>query len=310
MTSNKIFGTIMSMALVCAMASCSVLKGKDKAQAEPSQKPAVEAQAPAQPTQASPAEAEVENIAGTPVAKPASSAAPGSRLINQLNGEWLIIEAGQYKINRDEEMPYVNFSEADGKFYANNGCNLLNGNFRFKDADKVEFANVISTRMYCPDVKFDNAINLVLSDGKAFTAKLETKGNESYMHLYDASGSKVMTLRKHNLEALNGEWDFATIDGQKVGLDGVDIFFDVAESTVHGNTGCNYFNGGITFDPQKANSIAFMQMAVTMRMCENSDIERKMLVALEQTTTYSIDGKKLTFYDDAGHEVATLTRSK
>lgn len=312
MINNKILSGILATALVSAMASCSIFKGTggNSSGAGSGVKPAVVTPAPSQAEPSVTAPEVQDNIAGTPVTKAATAESPASELANKLNGEWTIVEAGQYKIDRDEEMPYVNFSEADGRFYANNGCNVVNGNFTFKDADMVAFSNVITTRMYCPDVNFENAINLVLADGNAVKAKIERKGNENYLRLYDSAGNKVMTLRKHNLEVLNGQWNFSTLDGQKVGLDGVNIFFDSEENTVHGNTGCNYFNGGITFDAQKPNSLSFMQMAVTMRMCENSDIERKMLVALEQTATYSIDGKTLTLYDEKGQPVATLTREK
>lgn len=307
MNSNKILSGLMAAAMICAMASCSSTKktGKTSAPAPaPSQEETV-APVPAQ----HPVKAEQTggNIAGTPIDRAASSGSPASQLANKLNGEWIIVEAGKHKISRDEEMPYVNFTEGDGKFYAFNGCNVLNGNFLFKGEDEILFSNVITTQQYCPDVKFDMAINSILADGAAVSARVEKVGNETYLYMASSGGAK-MTLRKHNLEVLNGLWKFSTIDDQKVGIDGVNIFFDIPEQTVHGNTGCNSFNGGIAIDPQKANAISFSQMAVTMRMCENSDVERQMLVALEETVTYSVDGNTLILYGDRGQKVATLVR--
>lgn len=308
MNKIRILGAIMSAALVLAMASCSASKRAGKTPDQSGVKtesPASQKQEPAQPAQT---RQEPDNIAGTPVNRSASSGSATSVLAGKLNGEWVIMEAGKYKISREDDMPYINFSESDGKFYASNGCNIVNGNFLFGGADKITFSNVISTRMYCPDVKFDSAINAVLADGVTVTASVETKGNEAYLYLSDDAGARLMTLRKHNLEALNGQWKFTQLDGQKVDVEGVDIFFDIPEQKVHGNTGCNYFNGGIMIDPQKPNSISFAQMAVTMRMCENSDTERKMLVALEETSTYSVNGKTLHLYNDKGQEVAALSR--
>lgn len=291
---------------IMAVTGCSSSKSAGK-QAAPSEPQKVEAKVEKPSAAAANVAAPVENIAGTPVTQAASSASPASQLSGKLEGEWLIVQAGKYKISSDGEMPYVNFSELDGKFYANNGCNVLNGNFLFKGADQVEFSNVISTQMYCPDIKYDAAVNTVLSDGKLVGARVETKGNETYLYLAGENGA-AMTLRKHNLEALNGLWKFVKLDGKKVEVDGVNIFFDISELTVHGNTGCNYFNGGITVDPQIANSVSFSEMAVTMRLCENADVERQMLVALEEASTYSVSGKTLTLYGDNGQEVATLTR--
>lgn len=307
MNSNKIFGALLSAGLLWAMASCSASKSTGKVSPAPAGGASTEAPAPQPPAPSRPAQS--SNIAGTPVNLAAASASPSSVLIGRLNGEWVIVEAGKYKISRDEDMPYVNFSEADGKFYANNGCNVVNGNFLYEGADRMAFSNVITSMAYCPDVKFDDAISAVLADGKVVTAKVAAQGNETYLYLTDAAGAKLMTLRKHNLEVLNGQWRFTTLEGKKVEVEGVDIFFDIPELTVHGNTGCNSFNGGIIIDPQKANSISFSQMGVTMRMCENADTERKMLVALEETSTYSVSGKTLRLYNDKGHEVAVLTRT-
>lgn len=308
MNKIKIFGAIMSVGLVLAMASCSASKRAGKVPAPDTGK--TEAPAPVQDKPERPEQNRQEpvNIPGTPVSRSASSGSATSVLAGKLNGEWVIVEAGKYKISREDDMPYINFSESDGKFYASNGCNIVNGNFLFGGVDKITFSNVISTRMYCPDVKFDSAINAVLADGVTVTASVETKGNEAYLYLSDNAGSRLMTLRKHNLEALNGQWKFTRLEGKAVDVEGVDIFFDVPEQKVHGNTGCNYFNGSISIDPQKPNSISFSQMAVTMRMCENSDTERKMLVALEETSTYSVNGKTLHLYNDKGQEVASLSR--
>jgi len=308
MNSSKIVGGLLSATLVWALASCSATKGTGKAPVPGTGKTEAVVQAPQQPAQPVQTPQGSENIAGTPVNQSALSGSSMSQLAGKLNGEWVIVEAGKYKISRDDDMPYINFSESDGKFYANNGCNIVNGNFLFNGADKVTFSNIISTRKYCPDVKFDNAINAVLADGNSVTARIEAKGNETYLYLANNAGKSVMTLRKHNLEALNGQWMFSTLEGKKVEVDGVNIFFDIPEQKVHGNTGCNYFNGTITIDSHKPNSISFSQMAVTMRMCENSDTERQMLVALEETSTYSVSGKTLRLFNSKGHEVATLTR--
>lgn len=304
---SKTLTTILASALVLmGAASCSTLGSKSKKATTETVKPQTEApskQKPAVNTQLP-----VENLNGTPVEQAAASVAPNSALVNSLNGEWIITEAASYKISRDEDMPYVNFTEADGKFYANNGCNVLNGNFLFKGVNQVTFSNVISTMMYCPDVKFDHAISSVLQDGSVVTVTIETKGQETYMQFRNSANKVLMTMRKHNLESLNGLWKFQTIEGEKVEGKGLNIFFDIPELSVHGNTGCNYFNGTIVIDPQKPNSISFSQMGVTMRMCENADLERTMLVALEETASYGLDGNKLILYDLSGKKLATLNK--
>ncbi|MCM1452847.1 MAG: META domain-containing protein [Clostridium sp.] len=308
MNKTNIFSWLLCVLMACAIAACSTSKNAGKANSTQTAEARTETPAPKPSSSSANSSQQSENIAGTPVSRAAASLSPSSVLAGMLNGEWYIVEAGKFKISRDDEMPYVNFSETDGKFYANNGCNVLNGNFLFEGQDQIVFSNVISTQMYCPDIKYDMVINSMLKDGISATARLERKENVEFLYLTNKGGAVTMTLKKHNLEAINGLWKFSAIDGQKVNVDGIDIFFDVAELTVHGNTGCNYFNGGISIDPQKINAISFSEMAVTMRMCENSDVERQMLVALEEAATYAIDGNTLCLYNDRGKEVAKLVR--
>ncbi len=40
------------------------------------------------------------------------------KLAGALHGEWVIIAAGKTKIERDEDMPYINFDTTDGRVYA------------------------------------------------------------------------------------------------------------------------------------------------------------------------------------------------
>ena len=50
-----------------------------------------------------------------------------------LNGEWIIVSAGGKSIETIDEMPYLTFEKSTGKFYASNGCNVLNGTFTLDD---------------------------------------------------------------------------------------------------------------------------------------------------------------------------------
>lgn len=231
-----------------------------------------------------------------------------SPLLGKMNGEWVIVGVGQNTIVRDANMPYIYFDESDSRFYASNGCNTLNGTYKLSGSN-VTFANGLSTLQECPDVAYTSDISKALGDGVTLAANYEHKGQESYIYLRNRSGANVLTLRRHNMETLTGQWIVSEIEGEKINDPELNIFIDIPELKVHGNTGCNYFNGSVLIDPVYPNSISFSQMGVTMRMCEKSDLERKYLVALEQAQSYRLsDANTLLLLNDHGKTVLTLKR--
>lgn len=211
---------------------------------------------------------------------PATSAA----LEKELEGEWIIVGAGSKVINRDEDMPYIYFVPEEHRFYGSNGCNILNGIYSVS-ADKITFSNVLSTMKYCPETDFDADVNMAIQDGKTVGAYVKKIGNESYLYLNNSAGKALLTLCRHNLNFLDGNWMVTQINGHSVNDEECNVFFDIKEGKIHGNTGCNYFNGTITMDPVGANSINFSGMGVTRMACPKGDQERMMLVALEEVTT-------------------------
>lgn len=206
-----------------------------------------------------------------------------AQLREMLAGEWLIVKAGTEDIAEEEDMPYINFDPAENRYYAYNGCNYLNGAI-ILDERHVTFANSISTMRYCADKGYDVAILTALNDNKPMRITFRQSDGASFIDLYGGSKDTSLTLRRHNMEFLNGHWRVTEINGNAPEV-AADIFFDIAELKIHGNTGCNYFNGVIYIDPSHGNAIDFSQMGVTRMACPNTQQETAMLVALEQTVT-------------------------
>ncbi len=231
-----------------------------------------------------------------------------SEVLGKLNGDWSIVNVNNKALVVDNNQPYLIFETEKNQFYASNGCNILNGDFSLLSNGQVQFSNVISSRMACPEQWYIDAINKVLTDGVSVKIKSYTQGNESYLDLLSSSGNKLMTLRRHNMEMLNGKWLVTQIGERHVDNPEVNLFFDIPELKVHGNTGCNFFNGEIHIDAQVPSSISFSQMAVTLSACPDSDVEMAMLVALEETHTYRIQGSSLSFLNANGKTVMKLNR--
>lgn len=228
--------------------------------------------------------------------------------IDDISGEWYITSVGSKAIRQDDNMPYLNFVPAEGRFYGSNGCNVLNGDYQ-QSSNKLTFSNVLTTMQYCPDVNYDHEINQAIADGRSVHYTLKDTGSETYMYITDDSGKALLTLTRHNVQFMNGNWKVVAINGKEIDDDEANIFFDTTELKVHGNTGCNYFNGDIFIDPSAANSISFSGMAVTRMSCHKGDQERIMLVALEETASVTQDSDdSIVLLDNSGKQVLKLKR--
>ena len=227
---------------------------------------------------------------------------------NAIAGEWTIVAVGKTAISDREEMPYINFD--NGRLYASNGCNVLNGSYNLADG-RLSFSHMASTMRYCADVPFEHDINVVIADGTGYNVKTENLGHESYLYLMGENGQKLLTARRHNMGFLNGQWLVTGINGRPIDDEECNIFFDVAEGKVHGNTGCNYFNGKLYISPDRSNALELSNMGVTRMACPKTAQETSMLVALEETASaIRGNGNQVILLDKNGKQVMTLLRSE
>lgn len=262
-----------------------------------------------------PEQSAVADTAATQVAADNVGAAPVEKveltpLAASLEGEWQIIQVGTHVIDRDEDMPYIVFEPATASFYANNGCNTLNGMFTLDGRDVITFHNVLSTMRLCQDTTFDNEINVIISDNAETALKMSTIGKETYVDFVTPSGKIIMRLRRGNLDFLNGNWEVESISGLSKLEVPADIFFDLGELKLHGNTGCNYVNGTIYLDHRRSNAVDFSNMITTRMACPYNDQQTAMLVALEQTESAISDGAdRVMFLDANGRNLMTLRRA-
>ena len=112
------------------------------------------------------------------------------------------------------------------------------------------------------------------------------------------------------MEFLNGAWAIISAEGKSIDDEEANLFIDIAELKVHGNTGCNYFNGTIYIDPSRSNAIDFSNMGLTRMACPKSDQERAIMVSLE-TAASAVAGKKdgtALLLDAKGKELMKLRR--
>lgn len=253
------------------------------------------------------------NQTGKPVQnKPAKGTASPSTdaTLEKISGEWQIVKVGKKDIPVIDEMPYVNFEIPSGRFYGSNGCNILNGSFNV-DNTTISFNGVISTLKMCQDVEYQYDINAVIGDGKSYQVEATVEGGVNYIYLNDARGHHAITLRRSDMSFLNGQWKITRLGDKDIDNEEMNIFIDMPEHKVHGNTGCNYFNGKLYISPDRSNALELSNMGVTRMACPKTAQETSMLVALEETASaIRGNGNQVILLDKNGKQVMTLLRSE
>ncbi len=94
------------------------------------------------------------------------------------------------------------------------------------------------------------------------------------------------------------QWKLKTLEGKDIAIvenQEKDMYFtlDRNENRVVGFSGCNTFNG--TYSLEKGNRIRFTQMASTLKLCPDVDVnESEFLEVFELADNYTINGNELS----------------
>ena len=145
--------------------------------------------------------------------------------------------------------------------------------------------------------------------GELVSFKLLEKNKITILHLINAKGHTVMTLRRQNLDFVNGAWTVKEIHGSPTIDKNVRIVIDTEQQKIHGSTGCNIVNGDIYIDTTKDRAIQFQQLVSTRKMCADMKTETALLVALEETYfCEKTSSSEIKLIDENGDVVVVLTR--
>ena len=108
---------------------------------------------------------------------------------------------------------------------------------------------------------------------------------------------------KSTAEGLNGKWMLAKLYGNPINRMVVvpTLTINTAENTVGGNGGCNSYGGDI--EGLTDNTIELSEIISTLMLCDNENIEASYFTALNNISTYKVDGNELYFYNKKGAEV-------
>lgn len=228
-----------------------------------------------------------------------------------LDGHWFIRTVGTMKLSDfEDEWPFLEFVPTEGRFYGNNGCNVINGSYHVGSKQTLKLSDVAATMRFCPEDSLEFPISRALKAVSSYSVSKSDNGS-TILSLYDSKNLTVMTLRKSDIDFLNGPWKVASINGKAVENPDCRLIFDVAEGTVSGDTGCNILNGQLTREPDVSGSLGFTHLATTRRMCPDLSTEQALLIALEEVTAAKRSSdSSVDLINSSGTPIIHLTKMK
>lgn len=225
-----------------------------------------------------------------------------------IGGEWTVYSV-RGNVVTGEERPYLTFDLPAKRFYGSNGCNIVNGDIKTDAKGELLLGEIVSTMKMCHDAPFEYLINLALSDVKSYAPRQE--GPVTFLDLKGTDGVTVMVLRRHNMDFLNGAWKITLLNGSPLENEEKEasMTINIPDMKIHGTTGCNIFNGALFIDPDKTDSMQFLNIATTRMACPPASRETEFLLALESVeTAKSIGADTIAMYDTDGKEVFRMTK--
>lgn len=222
----------------------------------------------------------------------------------QLYGEWTI-ETVRKKQLSTSERAYIYLDFNNKQFYGSNGCNTINGKFKLS-GNNISFKDIIATHESCHN---HNDRNLLKTLTEVVRLQVTSLYNVERMQLLNSKGNVLITLKRHNLDLLNGAWQVKNVDNEDVKEQNIKLVIDVNMLKIHANTGCNIINGIVTLDPSKDFAIQFEDLHSWGNDCENIESETNVLLALECTECYKrINNNEIALMTLDGKTVMTITR--
>jgi len=245
-----------------------------------------------------------------------TSGSNDSNIIDALNGDWAILDINGTQVMTPDktDYPYLGFQQNSNNpavvnFYAYNGCNFINGALSITNGKVTKIGENATTMKLCPDAKYETAISSALEQIKNF--KIQRINNESFLYITDSAGKTIMTLRKHNLNFIEGAWRIENLNGKTISPNvGMAIVIDLQSKTVHGNTACNILNGTISIDMERENGLRFGDIRTTRMSCPNLSLEQLLLSTLPEVRSAipGNNGNTATLRNADNRTIITLKR--
>lgn len=116
---------------------------------------------------------------------------------SDLDGEWSVVELNGKKLDPADSKQLIVIDVARKHLSGNAGCNRMNGNIEYTDAQKniIKFSQVATTRMACPDMQAEQEFLEALNKVVRFQAEGNVKPVNT-IALYGTDNGKLMVIQK------------------------------------------------------------------------------------------------------------------
>lgn len=110
-----------------------------------------------------------QKSANNEAAMASDSITVASLSVNDLNGEWDVVEVNGVAVG-GENAPYMGFNTEEMRVYGFSGCNMMNGEILIDSTmiDAISFDKVASTRRACPNDTMEVVFLQVMNSVKSF----------------------------------------------------------------------------------------------------------------------------------------------
>jgi heat shock protein HslJ len=172
--------------------------------------------------------------------------------------------------------------------------NKLRGSFTWdKSGNQITLAGVDATTTPSRFKLGENRITQLDLNGNPITGPL--------------AGQYVLT--KSSSDIVNRYWKLVTVNGKRVVVNESQIKephvrFSPDKLSVTGNGGCNNFRG--TYKLTDNNGITFSPLMATKMACIEMDVEDRLLKALSETGSYTVENDSLKLFNREKSKLATF----
>lgn len=174
-----------------------------------------------------------------------------------------------------ESQPYLLFTAGETfRVSGFAGCNLITGGFTLSGVDSIDFGEIASTLMACPQyateqdflTALQEANRWMISGGQLFLLQ----GSDVVASF---TGSTIDVAEEAGNMAVNGTWELSYISGPRIAFDALypqqkpTLVISMPNTKATGNSGCNSFSVDVKI---KDKTILFGPIAATKMYCEGS----------------------------------------
>ena len=199
-----------------------------------------------------------------------------------------------------------------GKVTGSTGCNRYTGSYTSQVSGVIEFGQIATTMMACPQPQMqqEQAFLKALDDAAAYAI------SGGLLTLKGANGDELATFQPRKSVGLVGTtWSATGINNGKQavvslapGSEVTAIF--ASDGRMSGTAGCNSYSAAYTVD---GNKISIEAPISTKMACADPTVteqEAAYLTALTKATTYRVDGDRMELRDDSGALQVNYTAQK